>query len=131
MSGYGNKTSAELNKSETAELIAASKVNGTSVYNRKGDSLGSIYDVMLNKRSGQVTYAVMSFGGFLGMGENYHPVPWKKLEYSPQHGGYVIDLDKRQLEGAPAYAPSDAPDWEGGAYGASVDRYYNGLPVVA
>lgn len=130
MSGYANDTPAELNKSETAALIAASKVNGTKVYNRKGDSLGSIYDVMLNKQNGQVTYAVMSFGGFLGMGENYHPVPWKKLEYSPQHGGYVVDLDKQQLTAAPAYRLTDAPDWTGGTYSATVDRYYSGLPVV-
>lgn len=55
-------------------MIAASKVNGTKVYSRSGKSSGAIHDVMLDKESGQVTYAVMSFGGFLGIGEKYHPV---------------------------------------------------------
>src|SRR5262245_33318692 len=66
---------------ETRSLIAASKVEGTNVYNRRGESLGSIYDVMIDKRSGNVAYAVMSFGGFLGMGERYHPLPWAVLDY--------------------------------------------------
>lgn len=130
MSGYTPQASANLNKSETMSLIAASKVNGTSVYNRQGDSLGSIYDVMLNKQNGQVSYAVMSFGGFLGMGEKYHPVPWKKLTYSEQYNGYVVDLDKRQLEGAPAYGASDTPNWAGGTYGGTIDKYYDSLPPI-
>jgi sporulation protein YlmC with PRC-barrel domain len=130
MSSYASQTSTDYNKSETTSLIAASKVNGTSVYNRKGESLGSIYDVMLNKQSGQVSYAVMSFGGFLGMGEKYHPVPWKKLTYNEQYGGYVIDIDKKQLEGAPAYGVSDAPDWGNGTYGNTIDKYYDGIPTI-
>ena len=64
---------------ETGGLISASKVNGTDVYNSQGDSLGSIYDVMIDKRSGEVAYAVMSFGGFLGIGEEYSPLPWSAL----------------------------------------------------
>jgi sporulation protein YlmC with PRC-barrel domain len=130
MSSYATHTSTDVNKSETTSLIAASKVNGTSVYNRQGESLGSIHDVMLNKRSGQVSYAVLSFGGFLGLGGKYHPVPWNKLTYDERYGGYVIDLDKRQLEGAPAYATSDTPDWANGSYGGSVDKYYDGIPTI-
>ena len=128
MNTYATQTSTDVNKSETASLIAASKVKGTSVYNHQGESLGSIYDVMINKRSGQVSYAVMSFGGFLGMGEKYHPVPWNKLTYSEQYGGYVVNLDKRQLEGAPAYDVSDTPDWTTGTYGSTIDKYYDDLP---
>ena len=130
MSSYATQTSTDVNKSETASLIAASKVNGTSVYNRQGDRLGSIHDVMLNKLNGQVSYAVLSFGGFLGIGEKYHPMPWKKLTYNEQYGGYVIDLDKRQLEGAPAYGDADAPDWTTGTYGGTIDRYYDDLPTL-
>ena len=130
MSSYATQTSSDVNKSETGSLITASKVEGTSVYNAKGESLGSIHDVMLNKRSGQVSYAVMAFGGFLGLGEKYHPVPWNKLTYNEAYGGYVIDLDKRQLEGAPAYAASETPDWANGAYGTSVDKYYDGIPTI-
>src|SRR5271157_4713362 len=70
--------------SEThGRLIAASKVNGTTVYNRAGEKLGSIYDVMLAKGSGKAEYAVMSFGGFLGIGDRYHPLPWDALTYDP------------------------------------------------
>jgi sporulation protein YlmC with PRC-barrel domain len=130
MSSFTGQTSTDLHQSETASLIAASKVNGTHVYNRQGDSLGSIHDVMLDKRTGQVSFAVMSFGGFLGMGEKYHPVPWKKLTYSEQHGGYVVDLDKARLEAAPAYGTNDAPDWTNGQYGSSVDKYYDGIPTI-
>jgi sporulation protein YlmC with PRC-barrel domain len=130
MSSYATQTSTDVNKSETTSLIAASKVNGTSVYNRQGESLGSIHDVMLNKRSGQISYAVMSFGGFLGLGEKYHPVPWNKLTYDEQYAGYVIDLDKRRLEGAPAYAASDTPDWANGTYGSTIDRYYDGITTI-
>ena len=57
------------------KLIAASKVNGTSVYNTAGEKLGSVYDVMIDKSTGKTEYAIMSFGGFLGIGDRYHPLP--------------------------------------------------------
>ena len=87
----------------TGRLIAASKVNGTSVYNRGGEKLGSVYDVLIDKRSGKAAYAIMSFGGFLGLGEKYHPLPWKMLTYDTRLGGYVVDLDRDKLENAPSY----------------------------
>ena len=79
---------------ETVSLISASKVTGTNVYNRQGEKLGSVYDVMLDKVSGRVAYAIMSFGGFLGMGENYHPLPWRALTYDTRQDGYVVDIDR-------------------------------------
>jgi len=111
-------------KGETGSLIAASKVNGTNVYNGQGESLGSIYDVMIDKQSGKVAYAVMSFGGFLGIGEDYHPLPWSVLTYDTQQGGYVVDLDKDTLEGAPRYAESDAGRWDDPEYTTGIDDYY-------
>jgi hypothetical protein len=90
---------------ETVNMISADKVVGTSVYNRQGEKLGSVYTLMLNKLNGQVAYAVMSFGGFLGIGESYHPLPWRILSYDTALGGYVVDLDRRRLEGAPTYTP--------------------------
>jgi hypothetical protein len=80
---------------ETLNLISADKVVGTSVYNRQGEKLGSVYTLMLNKLNGQVAYAVMSFGGFLGIGESYHPLPWRILSYDTALGGYMVDLDRR------------------------------------
>jgi PRC-barrel domain len=103
-------------------MIAASKVNGTRVCNATGESLGSIHDVMLDKQSGHVTYAVMSFGGFLGIGEKYHPLPWHQLTYDEGYDAYVVNLDKRILENAPSYGTADVPDWS--IYGHDIDEYY-------
>ena len=71
---------------ETSSLISSDKVEGTAVYNRPGDKLGSIHSVMIDKISGKVAYAVMSFGGFLGIGDRYHPLPWHVLTYDTGQG---------------------------------------------
>lgn len=132
MSGSGTSaagTGGDVATDETGSLIAASKVNGTAVYNRQGESLGSIYDVMIDKRSGQVAYAVMSFGGFLGIGDSYNPLPWSVLSYDTRQGGYVVDLDRDRLMGAPSYASSDADRMLDRDYARSVDDYY-GVPSM-
>src|SRR6201989_568516 len=90
------------NMDETASLISAGKVQGTNVYNTTGDSLGEVYDVMIDKLSGKVAYAIMSFGGFLGIGERYHPLPWNTLKYDTRQGGYVVGLTIDQLQKAPS-----------------------------
>jgi hypothetical protein len=110
-------------------LIAASQVNGTNVYNRAGEKLGSVYDVMIDKQNGQVEYGIMSFGGFLGIGDSYHPLPWKALNYDPREGGYVVDIDRRKLEGAPSYTANDTTVWDDPAYGRRVNDYYGGMMV--
>ena len=101
---------------ETHRLIASDKVEGTSVYNRRGDKLGSVKNFMVDKRSGKVEYAVMAFGGFLGMGDRYHPLPWNVLTYDTGQGGYVVDLDKRVLEEAPSFQQGQEPTYDR-AYG--------------
>jgi len=105
-------------------LIAADKVKGTNVYDQAGDKLGSVDDIMIDKVSGRAIYAVMSFGGFLGMGENYYPLPWATLKYDTLKGGYVVNLDRRQLEGAPYYNRGSDFEWTPD-YGRRVDSYYN------
>jgi len=112
---------------ETGDLIASDKVEGTAVYDRNGTKLGSVYNFMVNKRSGQVAYAVLSFGGFLGMGSSYHPLPWNQLTYDPAQGGYVVDLTKEQLEGAPTYSASEAPRWNNPTYSRGIDDYYSSV----
>ena len=109
---------------ETDRLISSNKVEGTAVYNRQGERLGSVYNFMVDKRSGQVEYAVLSFGGFLGIGEDYYPLPWKALTYDTALGGYVVDLDKDRLRAAPNYAASDNPDWRDPDYERRIDDYY-------
>jgi hypothetical protein len=90
---------------ETHNLIASDKVEGTPVRRSDGEKIGTIERVMIEKRSGQVAYAVMSFGGFLGIGESYHPLPWGVLTYDTRLGGYVVDLSRERLEGAPRSRP--------------------------
>lgn len=107
-----------------ADGIEASRVNGTKVYNTDGDSLGHIHDVVLGKRDGRVKYAIMSFGGFLGIGEEYHPLPWNVLKYDERQGGYVVGLTIDQLEGAPRYAEANRPSWGDEAYGRRINDYY-------
>jgi len=113
---------------ETHRLIAAEKVQDTTVYNRNGDNLGSVFGLMIDKVNGRVSYAVMSFGGFLGIGERYHPLPWGTLTYDTARGGYVVDLTREQLEGAPSYTSDETP-WERPGYGRNVYDYY-GLPYM-
>jgi hypothetical protein len=104
-------------------LIAAGRVNGTNVYNTAGEKLGSVDDIMIDKVSGRAIYAVMSFGGFLGMGEKFHPLPWATLKYDAQKGGYVVNLDKKLLEAAPNYDRGSEFKWTPD-YGRKVDSYY-------
>ncbi len=108
----------------SGSLIAAEKVEGTDVYNLQGDHLGTVDDVMIDKVSGKAIYAIMSFGGFLGIGEKYHPLPWSALKYDETKGGYIVNLDKNLLEGAPTYDMGEefllTP-----YYGLRVGKYYN------
>ncbi|MCE3249497.1 MAG: PRC-barrel domain containing protein [Geminicoccaceae bacterium] len=109
---------------ETSTLISADKVECTAVYNREGDKLGSIQTVMIDKVSGKVAYAVMSFGGFLGIGDRYHPLPWDVLTYDTSQGGYVVDRDRSMLEGAPTYGTSETPNWGDPGWNQQVHDYY-------
>src|SRR5688572_10728045 len=83
--------------------ILASRVQGTDVYNDAGEKIGHVEDVVFDKMSNRIMYAVLGFGGFLGLGEKYHPVPWAVLDYNESHGGYVIHASKAELEAAPHY----------------------------
>jgi hypothetical protein len=116
---------------ETASLISTEKVAGTEVYNTAGDHLGEIHEVMLDKKSGRVAYAVMSFGGFLGMGNRYHPLPWNTLKYDTRQGGYVVGMTKQQLEGAPTFAENETPAWGDREYEKRLHDYYGTPPYWA
>jgi len=108
---------------ETNRLIASNKVDGTAVYNRQGEKLGSIYNFMVDKRAGKVEYAVLQFGGILGLGSDYYPLPWDVLTYETDQGGYVVDLDKSLLEKAPRYSSGNEPSFDRD-YGREVDGEY-------
>ncbi len=108
---------------ETAELISSSKVEGTAVYNEDGEKLGTIQSFMVDKRTGQADYAVLSFGGFFGLGADHYPIPWDMLDYSEEQGGYVVDIDKDTLEDAPRYGASEQPTYDS-AYRERIDQHY-------
>jgi sporulation protein YlmC with PRC-barrel domain len=110
--------------STVGNVISSEKVEGSAVYNAAGDKLGSIDDLMIDKVSGQVQYAVLEFGGFLGMGSDRYPIPWKVLKYSTDKGGYVVPLDKARLDKAPKYQDDDMPVYDP-EYGNRIDRYYD------
>lgn len=94
--------------------ILASKVKGTSVYNNAGEKIGTVEDVVLDKLSNQIMFAALGFGGLMGIGEKYYPVPWSMLDYSEDRGGYVVPLDKARIENAPAYDLKDLTKHDGG-----------------
>lgn len=82
--------------------IRASRVIGTNVYDTSGNKIGEVEDLILEKTADNILFAVIGFGGLMGMGEKYHPVPWAKLDYDPDRGGYIVPFSREQLESAPA-----------------------------
>lgn len=104
--------------------IRASKVIGTNVYNGAGDKIGKVEDVVLDKQSNNIMFAVVGFGGFLGMNEKYHPLPWSTLDYQKGKDGYVVNLSKEQLEAAPAYAIDQLTSNDGEGLRDQVYDYY-------
>ncbi|PSH69357.1 photosystem reaction center subunit H [Phyllobacterium brassicacearum] len=100
-------------KSGHTTAIRASRVIGTNVYNGTGDKVGEIEDVMLDKTADNIMFAVVGFGGFLGVGEKYHAIPWKLLDYDENAGGYVVPFTKEQLEQAPAHGITELTENDG------------------
>ena len=99
----GSRSLRDTARDETATLIASDKVEGTAVYGADSEKIGRIENVMIDKLSGKVAYAVLSFGGWLGMGQDHYPLPWAKLKYNETLGGYVVNLTNKQLQSAPKY----------------------------
>ena len=119
---YGTDSNT-ITRDETRDLISSDRVEGTAVYNRKGEKLGTISNFMVGKRNGRVEYAVLSFGGLFGMGERNYPLPWDVLTYDPDQEGYVVDLDKDRLKEAPSYERGSDPTYDR-TFGEQVYGYY-------
>ena len=109
---------------ETGSLIGSDKVEGTAVYGANDTKIGSIERVMIDKLSGKVSYAVLSFGGFLGIGDDHYPLPWQSLKYDTNLGGYRTGITESQLKGAPKYSNGNAWNWDDPARARSVNDYY-------
>jgi len=107
--------------------ILASRVKGTTVYDGSGDKIGTVEDVVLDKTSNRIMFAALGFGGILGMGEKYCPVPWSLLNYDENKGGYVVPLTKDRLKSAPAYELKDLTKHDGslGDIREETYSYYN------
>jgi PRC-barrel domain len=104
-------TTGSIDQRETTSLIGSDKVEGTAVYGPDREKIGSIERVMIDKINGKVAYAVLSFGGFLGMGEDFYPVPWSTLDYDTNLGGYRVNFTRDQLDRAPKYTESQGWNW--------------------
>ena len=109
---------------ETGTLIGSDKVEGTAVYGPDEQKIGSIERVMIEKTSGRVSYAVLGFGGLLGIGNDHYPLPWNALKYDTRLGGYRTGITVDQLNGAPKYASENSWNWEEPGRSKSVDDYY-------
>jgi PRC-barrel domain len=105
-------------------LIESDRVEGTSVYDPAGNKIGDIKRLMIEKMSGRIPYAVMSFGGFLGMGQEEHTIPWNKLEYDTSLGGYRTDITEEQLKGAPTFYRDRDYDWSDRARERELHDYW-------
>jgi sporulation protein YlmC with PRC-barrel domain len=114
---------------ETGNLIGSDKVEGTAVFGADAEKIGSIERVMIDKVSGRVSYAVLSFGGFLGIGHDHYPLPWQSLKYDTRLGGYVTGITESQLRGAPKYGNDNEWNWSDPERGRAVNDYY-GVPIA-
>lgn len=117
----------DLDRRETGNLIGSDKVEGTAVYGPGEEKIGSIERVMIDKPSGKVAYAVLSFGGFLGIGDDHYPIPWAKLTYDESLGGYRTDISREDLDAAPRYESAEDFAWEDKERAMDIYAYY-GVP---
>ncbi len=100
-----------LETDENVRLISSKKVEGTPVVDRDGATIGTIDSFMVDKYTGRVAYAVMSFGGTWGFGTSLFPLPWPLLDFDEQKGGYRLEISKEEMADAPRFQPNDDPEF--------------------
>jgi len=105
-------------------LISSDRVIGSAIYGMDGRKIGTLESVMLKRHSGRIAYAVLGFGGFLGIGTDHYPVPWQMFEYDERLGGYVTDLTKRDIEHAPRFSERESWNWDSDDTARQIDGYY-------
>jgi hypothetical protein len=114
---------------EIGNLIGSDKVEGTAVYGADDSKIGSIEPVMIDKFSGKVSYAVLGFGGILGLGTDHYPLPWQSLKYDTSLGGYRTGVSENQLRGASKYRSDSEWNWSAVARNHALNAYY-GVPII-
>lgn len=107
----------------TQLLLQSNKADAMGIRSRDGDKIGTLYSLMVNKRTGRAVYAVLTIGGFLGMGRAYYPLPFSLLQFDAVADTYVVTIDRRLLEGGPSWA-ANAPEFDQ-AYADRVSKYYD------
>lgn len=114
------------------DLILSSRVRNTAVFNTYGDKIGHIEDLSIGRVSGKVRYALMSFGGFLGIGEKFHPLPWDMLKFDTERDGYVVGLTKEELTEAPSFTADQLAAYGGQdiEYRDDLYRYYGRFGIA-
>ena len=112
----------------THSLIPSDRVEGSAVRRSDGEKIGEIKRVMIDKFSGKVAYAVMKFGGFLGLGEKYHPLPWDMLKYNTTLEAYELNIPDEQLRQAPSYATAAEFDWGDREHERKLHEFYKVPP---
>jgi sporulation protein YlmC with PRC-barrel domain len=105
-------------------LLSASTLTGDEVVNLNDEKLGKIEDIMLDTHEGKIRYAVLSFGGFLGMGDRLFAIPWSALTLDAPNKRFTLDVDQERLKNAPGFNKDNWPSWSDPAWSASVDSYY-------
>lgn len=111
-------------------LMGADTLIGDSVVNGQEDNLGEIKEIMLDIRSGQVAYAVLAFGGFLGMGEKLFAVPWQALQLDTINKRFVLNVDKTKLQTAPGFDPDAWPDMSDVGWSNQIHSFYGTDPTM-
>jgi hypothetical protein len=114
-------------QTQSGDLISAARVEGSPVFNTSAEHLGTIRGVMLHKLSGEVAYAVLAFGGVLGLGEKHYPLPWSALKYDVALGGYVVPYAKDKLQGAPGFTDEEIGE-DDSPWRARVYDFYGAAP---
>lgn len=120
-SSFERGTSAEL---PGPLVLSASTLNGDEVYNVKGEKLGSVKEIMLDVHNGKVCYAVLSFGGFLGMGEKLFAVPWSSMTVDTEEQRFVFDVDPERLKSAPGFDKDHWPNMADPTWAKTIHTYY-------
>ena len=105
-------------------LMSASTLEGDKVVNSEGEDLGKVEEIMLEVGTGEVAYAVLSFGGVMGMGDKLFAIPWKSLKLDPKNHQFVLDVDKERLKDAPGFDKDDWPDMADPRFRTDVHGFY-------
>ena len=130
-STYAGTTGSGASGAQSASpkaLIESDRVEGTAVFGADNSHIGTIKRLMIDKVSGQVAYAVMSFGGFLGMGEDTYTIPWSKLDYDTDLGGYKTDISPEAIKGAPDFYRDGDYQWNDREHERRLHDYYGVSP---